>query len=361
MRRFFRNTPRRRRGRESRLRRWAAVVSLSLFTSTCSDDLEVRLLAIDTPAVRPSPPQDDAGSTSVPASEGSEADELESDESEPAFSDAPGSTPNEPETPSAEAGMDSRVDAGPPDAGLPDAGLPDPRDAGAPPPTGLDALLHHYDFEGEGEEVVDRVGQAHGVVLGGAVLEGAGALTLDGVDDYVDLPNGLISSLEAVTFVTLVEWDGGGCWHRVFDFGSNPEGEDAATSARTSIFMTPASCPYSHVGRVQEWVLSTQFHVRGVVHFLSHDAGLARGVPAHLALSVAPSGLRMYLDGALIQELPVPLHLADIEDVNNWLGRSQWGQDAFYPGRYYDFRIYGSELSPEDVAQLHAEALMELE
>lgn len=311
---------------------------------------------VDVPRDRPSGPEDDAGAIPVPASDGSETEADESESTEPEDTTTPAPNPNEPETPSEEPGMDA-----PADAGLGDAGTSDSRDAGAPAPTGLDSLLHHYDFEGEGAQIVDRVGQAHGVVLGGAVLEGAGALTLDGVDDYVDLPNGLISSLEAVTFVTLVEWGGGGCWHRVFDFGSNPEGEDAATSARTSVFMTPASCPDSHIGPVVEGVLSTQFHVRGVVHFFWHDAGLARGVPTHLALSVAPSGLRMYLDGTLIQERAAQLQLSDIEDVNNWLGRSQWGQDAFYPGRYYDFRIYGSELSPEDVAQLHAEAMAELE
>ncbi len=40
-------------------------------------------------------------------------------------------------------------------------------------------LLHHYDFEGAGVDVFDRVGDAHGVVVGGAELDGAGGVLLD--------------------------------------------------------------------------------------------------------------------------------------------------------------------------------------
>src|SRR5690606_30792622 len=53
------------------------------------------------------------------------------------------------------------------------------RDASPAPPE----PLHLYDFAGEGVTVVDRVGSADGEIVGGAELDGAGAVTLDGVDD----------------------------------------------------------------------------------------------------------------------------------------------------------------------------------
>ena len=38
------------------------------------------------------------------------------------------------------------------------------------------------------------------------------------------------------------------------------------------------------------------------------------------------------------------------DQVNNWLGRSQWSQDPFYNGSINGFRIYDGALSPADVA-----------
>jgi hypothetical protein len=47
----------------------------------------------------------------------------------------------------------------------------------------------------------------------------------------------------------------------------------------------------------------------------------------------------------------VPLNT--IPDVNNWLGRSQWG-DAMFAGRYNEFRIWEGALSDADVAASYA-------
>src|SRR4051812_38010382 len=65
-------------------------------------------------------------------------------------------------------------------------------DAAIPAPPYASHLIHRYGFEGQGTRVVDSVGSADGSVEGGAVLDGAGHLTLDGKDDYVNLPNGLV-------------------------------------------------------------------------------------------------------------------------------------------------------------------------
>jgi hypothetical protein len=104
--------------------------------------------------------------------------------------------------------------------------------------------LHRHDFSGTGTVVVDSVGGAHGSVRGGAALDGRGSLALDGRDDYVDLPNGLISRLHSATFVVWFEWyDGRICWHRVFDFGNTVQGEDVVGDATSNVFVTPQDCP----------------------------------------------------------------------------------------------------------------------
>jgi hypothetical protein len=50
----------------------------------------------------------------------------------------------------------------------------------------------------------------------------------------------------------------------------------------------------------------------------------------------------------------LPVGLEAIDDVNNWLGRSQWRQDFNLPGAYNEFRIYDSALSSADVAAIYA-------
>src|SRR4051812_28354916 len=66
-------------------------------------------------------------------------------------------------------------------------------DAATPPASNTTHLVHRYSFAGDGTRVVDSVGSADGSLENGAVLDGAGHVSLDGVDDYVNLPNGLLS------------------------------------------------------------------------------------------------------------------------------------------------------------------------
>ena len=47
--------------------------------------------------------------------------------------------------------------------------------------------------------------------------------------------------------------------------------------------------------------------------------------------------------------------LSDLVDSNNWLGRSQWTQDAFFKGSIGDFRIYTRVLSAAEIAGLFAD------
>ena len=70
------------------------------------------------------------------------------------------------------------------------------------PPLG--SLVHRYSFDGTGTSVIDSVGGANGNLVGGATLDGSGVLTLPGnrdgqPDQYLNLPNGIISKLDGVT------------------------------------------------------------------------------------------------------------------------------------------------------------------
>ncbi len=217
-------------------------------------------------------------------------------------------------------------------------------------------LVHHYDFAGEGVVVVDRVGDADGTLVGGVTLDGKGGVVLDGVDDYVDLPNGLLSVLEVVTLTAWIEWFGGECWQRIFDFGSSSGGEDTSTGAETSLFATPSSCSETHAGPVTPFAVLAMFHVRGSAYTAYADTELPKNEKTLVALTVSvEQGLSLFVNGQLVAQTPVGLRVSSLDDQNVWLGRSQWGHDANFSGRYEDFRIYDGALSLDQLAALQLE------
>jgi hypothetical protein len=60
-------------------------------------------------------------------------------------------------------------------------------------------LLHRYSFTNGDPCAVDSVGAKHGTLEGGAAISG-NAVQLDGVNDYVNLPGGLLTGLTNLTF-----------------------------------------------------------------------------------------------------------------------------------------------------------------
>jgi hypothetical protein len=209
-------------------------------------------------------------------------------------------------------------------------------------------LIHRYSFDGDGTRVVDSIGSAHGSLENGAVLDGAGHASLDGVDDYVNLPNGLLSDLTDATLIAWVVWNGGPCWQRVFDFGSTDAGEDMVGNATSSLFATPLRCP----GKGP----ATSFQTIND-EFSSIDSDNRFPVLTVSALAVVvdttKQELRMYAAGEPLGTSKA-LSLALLSDENDWLGRSQWVQDKYLQGTYDEFRIYDAALGDADLAALEA-------
>ena len=60
--------------------------------------------------------------------------------------------------------------------------------------------------------------------------------------------------------------------------------------------------------------------------------------------------MALYQDGALVDECPLTRRLSKIDDVNNWLGRSNYTIDNELDGIYDEFRIYGAALTAAEIA-----------
>jgi hypothetical protein len=216
------------------------------------------------------------------------------------------------------------------------------RDASA-----ADALILRYDFSGEGTLVIDRAGNFDGHVLGGATLDGEGGVVLDGKDDYVDMPNHLLSPLTDVTLVSWLQWSGDFCWERIFDFGNNDHGEDEIGSGAISLFLTAAACSDSCPLARAEFTSSAY-----EVH-MPNRLPIDRSVQTAFVLDANRGIFALYVDGQQVAQARAGFELRWIDDINNWLGRSQWVQDRNMHGRYDEFRIYAAALSAEDIADLY--------
>jgi Concanavalin A-like lectin/glucanases superfamily len=214
-------------------------------------------------------------------------------------------------------------------------------------------LAHRYDFEGSGVVVRDSVGQAHGVIARGATLsklEGKGVVLLGGgeLGAYVDLPNGLISSLTSASLEAWITWGGGRLWQRIFDFGSSTAlpPENNALLGKSYLFLTPSS---------GEGVLSAAYSTEGYGPGKETTVRSAAPLPQSLSQVVlvvdAVAGeLALYLNGAAIGRTPWSGALARLDDVNVWLGRSQFGPDPELSAVYHEFRVYRAALTAPQVA-----------
>ncbi len=241
------------------------------------------------------------------------------------------------------------------------AGAPsDPADCGVDATTPSDGLLHRYSFDGTGTQAKDSVGSADGQLYDipegnalpeagpGAVLDGSGQLVLSG-SGYVNLPNGLISALQNVTVVTWVKWSNGAGYQRIFDFGLGGDGEDQPNQDKPVLSYLALS-PWGGASRLQ---LLTKGPAGGEVR-LQSTGELKGGLPHQVAVVVVGSShVELYLDAAQVGRADITFALSDIQDVNDWLGRSQYAIDPPFTGSIDEFRIYGRQLSACEIEALN--------
>jgi hypothetical protein len=183
-------------------------------------------------------------------------------------------------------------------------------------------------------------------------LQSAEALDLAGgtTDQYVDLPNGIVSSLGDATFEVWLTWAGGASWQRIFDFGTTRQGEDVRGNGASYFFVTPRANPD---GRGSEDFLRVTYTADGLASEVNVEASRALPVGSleHLAVVVDDQNdeLRLYLGGALQASTEFTESLAALQDDNNWIGRSQYVEDPSLAARLLEFRIYSAALGENEI------------
>ena len=259
------------------------------------------------------------------------------------------------------------------------------------------ALKNRYMFnegataDASGRTIVDSVGGMNGVIKGAGSSATANHLTLTGGPSdtaaYVDLPNHMISGL---TNMTLEGWytinaDPANptlpfSWGRVYDFGSTSaptavNGEltapGGAGNGLDQVFYAPnrgTNIAQQRVSISNQDPLfggaSAGDFATGVYNDFDPEFVHQLGVKYHFATVFDSTGggtgqptMAFYINGALVADaggqanpFPINYSLGNINDVNNWLGRSNWTADGNFGGSFDEFRIYDNALSATDVA-----------
>jgi len=160
------------------------------------------------------------------------------------------------------------------------------------------------------------------------------ALLLDGVDDYVKLPNTFINKLSDFSISIWVYQNQLNNWARIFDFGQS-------TSSYMMLTASNGTCMYFEI------VSST-----GAKQSVTTSRILPFGSWNYVTITLANNVLTIYLNGAVIGKSTTftlrPYDLG-VTVTNNFIGKSQYASDPYFSGKIDEFRFFNYALSVDEI------------
>lgn len=189
-------------------------------------------------------------------------------------------------------------------------------------------VLLHYDFD---EEIT--AGTNHGAIIKN------GYAYFDGVNDYIHMPDNIVSGYENVTFVINVRPEMEGANQFTFTVG---------TSENNYLFLNTNNgsnlrFAMTNVGWWQE-----QGELKATP--------VQKGSWASVAIVMDGKTKKMYVDGSIVSETTSDLLASGLGNTNqNYLAKSQYSGDSYFKGYIEDFRIYSAALSADEVLAVSRE------
>lgn len=169
-------------------------------------------------------------------------------------------------------------------------------------------------------------------------------LSLDGISNYVSLPNSIVSGVNDMTLMAWVYWNGGNSWQRIFDIG---------TGTSVNMFLTPKSTRTNFLGL--EFAITTSGG--DGEQRIAKGSDLTTGVWKHVAVVLNGDVGSLYEDGAMIASSTITLNPSDLgSTTNDWIGRSQYVADSYFSGRVDEARIYNRALSATEISDIYNSA-----
>lgn len=225
-------------------------------------------------------------------------------------------------------------------------------------------LSHRYSFnsvptnDAVARVVADTAGTADGSVKGLSTTMTGSRVTLPGGTrvsaGYVDLPNGLVSSQSAnnggsgkLTVEGWVKITGVQSWSRIFDFGANQNGEITTADNNGG----DQGVDYFFLSAMVGGDPNTR-QVEFQNRFGQQYNTTTFGQDFHFAVTwdESTSQVQVYENGALKTAVTSGGPMNQVNDVNVWLGRSNWTVDSNMQGEFDEFRLHRKALSPAEIA-----------
>ena len=176
-----------------------------------------------------------------------------------------------------------------------------------------------------------KAATSSGRPAGGGAFANQYSVSLDGTDDYIQLPNGVLTALSGTTY-TISMWynlDIVGNYQEIFTAGSNLQ-----------IYFRPRS---TQVG--------LELYVNGAIRIAQFSTYSNVGSWVHGCISVDTTGTsRMYINGSLnTSNIDVP----QLTSVSNPVIGSFNGASLFLNGYVDEVAIFNSALSASDVSDIY--------
>ncbi len=219
------------------------------------------------------------------------------------------------------------------------------------PPIAADGLMGHWTFNQANvtpERIADLLGHRHGVPKGMTSFEGArrfetgrpdggDALRFDGVDDYIELAEGLSDFSKGMSVTFWAKPEESRAWARFIDLGKGREDNNIVLARENN---TNA-------------LILDIYHNKTKAGSLTAPDAIENGAWHHYAFTISEDGTAtIYRDGKNIATGPIPLPLKAWR-TSNLVGKSNWDSaDAMYKGWMDDLRLYARALSAEEMMAL---------
>jgi hypothetical protein len=215
-------------------------------------------------------------------------------------------------------------------------------------------LVGHWDFSGSAGSttVSDLVGDNDAVLMGGAVLDGSGAVDLAGGESpqYVDLGSdfgNVINELTSATYIIDMDWDGNGAgtWQKIWNFS------DAGNSRHAMLTFVSTNMKYLRFqhrfdGHDEQSNGSDTFELTGrhqIAVVYNHDYGMFGY--GRLFVDGEDYGFHTYTD-------ETPEGNVFSETTNNWIGRGPYA-NPYLDARVYDFKVFNRALAPVEISNVY--------
>jgi hypothetical protein len=222
--------------------------------------------------------------------------------------------------------------------------------------------LHRFSFNNaagaaaDGTLVTDSLGGLTAVIRGtGATFDGSGVVLPGGASSasgaYIDLPNGIVSSKSRISLEIWSTQTTNQSWCRLMSFNTTTAGEVTTTGNPPAFDGSESLAVMANLGGAGDYKIERLGGTfpNGADERISEGATVL-GTQLHHVITYDPAVAewRIYRNGFLMEVLPETQGPTTLEDVNNWIGRSEFNADNRFNGVIDEFRVYNYALQRGD-------------